>query len=60
MVALLRYARTHLADLDLAHARLEQGVYGRCERCGEPIPEGRLEARPAARTCLRCAAATRR
>ncbi|UMG94869.1 TraR/DksA C4-type zinc finger protein [Nocardioides sp. TF02-7] len=27
-----------------------------CERCGEPIGEGRLEARPVARLCIRCAA----
>ncbi|WP_443042627.1 TraR/DksA family transcriptional regulator [Streptomyces sp. NBC_00344] len=26
------------------------------ERCGEPIPAERLEARPAASTCVRCAA----
>jgi RNA polymerase-binding protein DksA len=55
--ALAQQARLHLAEIEAALARLDAGTYGRCERCGEPIGEGRLEARPAARTCIRCAAA---
>lgn len=53
--ALVRQAETHLADLDAASDRLAAGVYGICERCGGPIPDGRLEARPTARTCVACA-----
>jgi DnaK suppressor protein len=53
--ALVRDARHHLAEIDAAEARLEAGTYGTCENCGEPIAEGRLEARPVARTCIRCA-----
>ncbi|MFJ6949188.1 TraR/DksA family transcriptional regulator, partial [Streptomyces wuyuanensis] len=60
VAALLTRARDHLADLDLALDRLERGVYGRCGTCGEPIPAERLEARPAATTCVRCAAAPHR
>ncbi|WP_432075804.1 TraR/DksA family transcriptional regulator [Streptomyces wuyuanensis] len=60
VAALLAQARDHMADLDLALERLEQGSYGRCETCGGPIPAERLEARPAATTCVRCAAAPRR
>lgn len=37
-----------------ALARLESGTYGRCERCGQPIPRERLEAIPTARLCVRC------
>jgi RNA polymerase-binding transcription factor DksA len=55
--ALLRQACDHLAALDQAQERLERGEYGRCEVCGEPIPPERLEALPAARSCVRCAAA---
>ncbi|MEU3185108.1 TraR/DksA C4-type zinc finger protein [Streptomyces sp. NPDC006923] len=55
VAALLARARDHLAELDRARERLERGDYGRCERCGEPIPAARLEARPAAGTCVRCA-----
>jgi RNA polymerase-binding transcription factor DksA len=55
VAALLGEARSRLADLDLARARLAAGAYGRCERCGQPIAPGRLDARPAARTCITCA-----
>ena len=53
--ALLGQARRHLADLDRAEERLAEGSYGTCERCGRPIGAARLEARPAARTCIDCA-----
>ncbi|WUH89431.1 TraR/DksA C4-type zinc finger protein [Streptomyces sp. NBC_00433] len=58
--SLLAQARDHLAALDLALERLEEGGYGRCEVCGEPIPPERLEVLPAAATCVRCAAARAR
>ena len=53
---LLAEATRHLAELDRALERINSGDYGHCERCGEPIALGRLLARPAARTCIRCAA----
>jgi DnaK suppressor protein len=53
--ALVRQARQHLLEIDAAMARLDAGTYGRCEGCGSPIGDGRLEARPVARTCIRCA-----
>ncbi|MFF0889892.1 TraR/DksA family transcriptional regulator [Streptomyces sp. NPDC003456] len=59
VAALLSQAREHLNDLDRALERLERGGYGRCEQCGEPIPAERLEVRPAAKTCVRCASAAR-
>jgi DnaK suppressor protein len=52
---LARRLRQHLAELDAAAQRLAEGCYGICQRCGEPIPEERLEARPAALTCVGCA-----
>lgn len=54
--ALISQARLHLAEIDTALARLATGTYGTCERCGQPIAEGRLIARPVARTCITCAA----
>ncbi|WP_329172600.1 TraR/DksA family transcriptional regulator [Streptomyces sp. NBC_01477] len=57
--ALLGQARDHLVALDLALERLDRGGYGRCEVCGEPIPQERLDVLPAATTCVRCAAASR-
>jgi len=38
-----------------AIARLDQGTYGRCVYCEEPIGEARLEALPEAPTCIQCA-----
>lgn len=56
VAAMLQQAREQLTALDQALERLERGDYGRCEVCGETIPTERLEARPAATTCVRCAA----
>ena len=58
--ALLDAAREQLTAIDAALQRLEAGRYGICQRCGQPIGEERLAARPAAVTCIRCAAAGRR
>ncbi|SHN09610.1 TraR/DksA family transcriptional regulator [Actinacidiphila paucisporea] len=58
--SLLAQAREHLVALDRALERLDEGGYGRCEACGEPIPPERLEVLPAATTCVRCAAARTR
>jgi RNA polymerase-binding transcription factor DksA len=57
--ALAAQAQLRLDELDEALARLASGAYGRCERCGEPIPVERLRARPAARTCVGCATGRR-
>ena len=45
-----------LADIDRALAKLDEGTYGTCDVCGEPIPEGRLEALPWATRCVKDAA----
>ncbi|MBI3664642.1 MAG: TraR/DksA family transcriptional regulator [Acidobacteria bacterium] len=39
-----------------ALARLEEGAYGRCEECGEPISPKRLAAVPWADLCVACQA----
>ena len=54
--ALVRQVRHHLAEVDAALSRRDAGTYAVCERCGEPIGPERLEALPAARLCIRCAA----
>jgi RNA polymerase-binding transcription factor DksA len=41
-----------LDEVRRARARVVAGTDGRCEVCGEPIPEGRLEARPWATRCI--------
>ena len=51
---LVAQARERLAEVAAARDRLDAGTYGTCALCGQPIPAGRLEARPTARTCVRC------
>ncbi|HWB73028.1 MAG TPA: TraR/DksA C4-type zinc finger protein [Egibacteraceae bacterium] len=46
------HAETSLTEVEAALQRLEQGSYGRCEICGQPIPDERLEVVPATRFCL--------
>jgi RNA polymerase-binding protein DksA len=58
-VGLLEAAHEHVDDVASALARLDAGTYGICESCGQPISEERLEARPVARLCIRCASARR-
>ncbi|MCV0396975.1 MAG: TraR/DksA C4-type zinc finger protein [Rhizobiaceae bacterium] len=35
--------------------RIEEGEYGYCIECGEPIAPGRLDVDPTFSTCVRCA-----
>jgi RNA polymerase-binding protein DksA len=53
--AVLDQARQHLDDVDRALEQLRNGTYGVCQRCGKTISVERLEARPVATTCIRCA-----
>ena len=54
--ALLEQARGQLAAIDAALDAVQAGRYGTCARCGQRIGDDRLAARPAALTCVRCAA----
>jgi DnaK suppressor protein len=47
-------AEAALLDIDAALQRLEDGSYGICERCAEPIPWQRLEVLPMSRLCTPC------
>jgi DnaK suppressor protein len=53
-------AQKEISALDRATSRLRAGTYGRCAHCGYAIPDARLEALPAAETCLNCATRARR
>jgi RNA polymerase-binding protein DksA len=44
-----------LTVLDKALARIENGSFGMCARCGKPIGRARLDARPVAELCIDCA-----
>lgn len=43
-------------QLNEALARLEEGTYGICQECGEPIAAPRLKALPHATCCVDCQA----
>jgi RNA polymerase-binding protein DksA len=43
-----------LAAIDAALARIENGTYGICQRCGKAIAPERLEALPYAELCIDC------
>jgi DnaK suppressor protein len=45
-----------LNKIEAALEKIEQGVYGECENCGEEIGLKRLEARPVAELCIDCKA----
>ncbi len=54
--AVLEAARAQRGRVLEALSRIENGRYGTCVDCGDPVPEGRLEARPEAARCVRCQA----
>jgi len=57
---LLAGAHDEIEALDRAAARLAAGTYGRCARCGGAVAPERLDALPAAETCIACASRRRR
>ena len=44
----------HLAAVEAAILRLDDGTYGACVRCGRPIAPQRLDALPWAAHCIDC------
>lgn len=53
-LALLTVLERKLESVNMALRAIEKGLYGICERCGEPIDPARLEVRPDATLCLNC------
>lgn len=46
--------KTFLKKIDHALAKIDEGTFGICEECEEPISIKRLEARPETTLCIRC------
>src|SRR5499426_1494947 len=46
--------KTFLKKIDHALAKIDEGTFGICEECEEPISPKRLEARPETTLCIRC------
>jgi len=55
-IGLLENQQEVLGAIGTALDRLDAGTYGRCERCGMPIKEGRLMALPYTSYCVTCQA----
>jgi len=53
-LALSAQALSAIEEIDHALAKIENGTYGLCERCHNPIPRQRLKALPQARLCVPC------
>ena len=49
-----------LRMIDSALAKIQQGKYGLCIKCGKKIPHSRLEAIPYALMCVECKTADER
>jgi len=45
-----------LNKIDKALAKIEEGIFGECESCGEQIGVKRIQARPVAELCIDCKA----
>jgi RNA polymerase-binding protein DksA len=54
LVALDRFVRAEMTQIEKALARLNKGEYGVCEVCGDSITPKRLEAAPYAARCIVC------
>ena len=55
-LALEKRIRDQLAGVEHALHKFEEGTYGLCEGCGQPIDPARLEALPQANLCMNCKA----
>jgi DnaK suppressor protein len=45
--------------IERALAKIDDGTYGTCDRCGKPIAQGRLQAAPESVLCIDCARTAR-
>jgi DnaK suppressor protein len=57
--AVAEEVRRQIVETDLALARIGNGTYGICERCGQRIPARRMEVLPTAIRCVGCAGSSR-
>ena len=55
-LALEKRATDQLAEVEHALHKFQEGTYGLCESCGQPIDPARLEALPQAGLCMGCKA----
>jgi RNA polymerase-binding protein DksA len=58
LISMIEGLRSHYLEIVGALRRLDDGTYGKCDRCGREIPIERLEARPTSALCVGCKQAT--
>ena len=58
VLALVRRAQRGIEEAEAALDRLDNGSYGCCQACHQPIPSTRLEALPHTRHCISCKSAS--
>lgn len=46
--------RRLITKIEDALRRIDEGAFGICDECGEPISEARLRARPVTTLCIAC------
>ncbi len=54
VIGLVQSLARRVGMVDRALAKIQEGTYGVCDRCGKPISSARLEARPESVLCLDC------
>jgi DnaK suppressor protein len=52
-LSLVNNLRDLMERIDKALAKIDEGTYGRCDRCGKPIEKLRLKALPYANLCIK-------
>jgi DnaK suppressor protein len=60
VMALVSTMEHKLESIEYALRQAQEGAYGICERCREPIDPARLEALPEATLCIKCKAIVER
>jgi DnaK suppressor protein len=53
-LALSAQALAAIEEIDVAVAKIHEGTYGQCAKCGKAIPKERLKALPHAALCVQC------
>ena len=54
VLGLVETLKHRLDDIDAALGKIDEGTYGTCENCGNPIGEARMEFRPTSTRCVDC------
>ncbi len=52
-LSLVNNLRDLMEKIDKALAKMDEGTYGLCDRCGRPIEKARLKALPYANLCIK-------